>query len=155
MLIDLKEDKTITIPNRKKALEILKNMEANNPEFAKEMIESYKHMITTNIKNNPFIFEAQKKQILNMTDAEWKRTFDSMKNFHSNKSVGSGEYGYSTILGGGNKIGDMVVKEFRKQGYDAIVDAHDIIDNVSKMPIILFNDEKLKESANTFLKYKL
>lgn len=62
-------------------------------------------------------------------------------------------YGLSTMLGDGNyhKESKIVYDHFRKKGYDAIPDVHDVLSGTSKTATIIINPEKVKLSSSTVI----
>ena len=61
---------------------------------------------------------------------------------------------YSTItaLGGGNEaMKTKLIDAFKAHGYSAVFDVHDMVDGVSKLPVILLDKDKLTKKGQVMV----
>lgn len=118
----------IRIPSQSKTKQIIDNL-YNDPSFKREVAEGWANMINKNLAGFGMHYEVE--DVLTLLDTD--------------PTVISKGSAYKAIaaLGGNTKLGGQIAEAFKKEGYNAILDMHDIKDNVSKLPIINLDENNL------------
>lgn len=142
----LKANKTIKVANLKKTREILSDLYKRDPQIKKQIIDSLTDMYSKNFKLQNGFEPGHLYKVL--WEDKISKEFDRLEYvFDSNKSSNALSDGIIVALAGGEKNGlsDKVIKEFAKNGYNAIWDTHDMNDLQlrMKMPIINLDNDNL------------
>lgn len=98
---------------------MLTDLYNNDPVFAKEVEKGFMNIVRKNVPG--------------MSDSMYE---SMVKGAMAGANVKGTGYMVSTALGGNEGLYSKVTEKFTKEGYNAMLDLHDIMDNVSQMPII-------------------
>lgn len=126
----------IRIPSKSKTEQII-NQLYNDPEFKKEVATGWMNMANKNL--GAFGIHYDLDDVLKMLDT------DPTVKFKGN------DYKAIAAIGGNTKIGSQIAEAFRKEGYNAILDVHDIKDRVSELPIINLDNNNLTIAGKEFV----
>lgn len=115
----LKANSEIKIPGFKKANSMLEKMYAHDKSFRNEVFSALDNIIAGQKRTNPL-----------MPDYSAQELFDQLKD------LGGVGYAVNTALVGSPRLSSMAGAMFKSKGYNAIIDTHDVVDRVSKFPVI-------------------
>lgn len=115
----LKANSEVKIPGFKKANSILTEMYTNDESFRNEVFSALDKIIAGEKLRNPL-----------MPDYSAQELFDILKD------QGGVGYAVNTALVGSPRLSSMAGAKFKSKGYNAIIDTHDVVDRVSKFPVI-------------------
>lgn len=132
LTLDALED--IKIPSREKAKQIYADIMKLDPDFDNDMRKACEDMYS---KNNLF-FKALYPN--GLSDTEWNNTKSESHIFNGKKIFDVEEYIPNQIMGGAGIAKEKLSKAFEDNGFNAILDVHDIFDRVSDLPLILLNN---------------
>ena len=136
ILIDAVDN--IKIPSEKNTKKILKELKKTDPNFEKDIISAFKNMAQKNFEINLDDAAAAKKVVEEIPDWAWGAGLKVQK-----MSKGT-NYPLVAALGGGNEtLNKKVTEAFSKHGYNALLDIHDVKDQLSDLPLIMLDPTKL------------
>lgn len=136
----LEATKEIRMPSLSKTEKMLEKMYKSDPAFQKGIDDALVTIMKNNIEREPFIKNVMRAKGVRMDaniDDDIRRIVLPQFN-----EYGIG-YKVSTALTGNQKLHTKVFEEFQKEGYNAMLDIHDIKDGTARLPIVALEKDSL------------
>lgn len=133
--LTLQATKELVIPSRENSKKIYEQLMNLDPDFDDDLRAAVSDMAA---KNNPAF-----KQLFpqGISDNMWSMIKQGAE---YNPNIKGKDYLPNSVMGATGMAREKISKAFKDAGYNAIIDIHDVVDNVSELPITVLDTSILE-----------